>query len=153
MQHDEIHHDSSNPEHDHDKQDEHQEDDEQEMLSEQEQRSIGENGGKLVEDEELKVADPKEQDSVVDGVVVEESETDEESSDTDDDVGVKEIVETPEMVKLRDSLGEIRGKMLTMKWDYEHDQINAAKKSYYEKLKKEYDELEFALRRELEKQK
>jgi len=60
-----------------------------------------------------------------------------------------ESEEKEKKVKLSDSLKnakerlmQIRDTMNTLKWDYEHGQINPAKKTHYEVLKKEYKELE-----------
>jgi len=49
---------------------------------------------------------------------------------------------SPEATQARTQMLEIRDRLFTLKWDYEHGQINPAKKALYEKLKKEYDELE-----------
>ncbi len=49
---------------------------------------------------------------------------------------------TPEQQKAKERMLEIRDKLMTLKWDLEHSQINPAKKELYEKLKKEYEDLE-----------
>ena len=43
--------------------------------------------------------------------------------------------------KAKERIMEIRDKLMTMKWDVEHGQINPAKKVKYDNLKKEYEEL------------
>lgn len=129
MQHNEIHHDTNNPEHDHAKEDEHQPDEEM-ILSERDQRMLGAES--------------------TDSTPAEEEQTEEETSS---DSTEKEIEETEEIAKLREKLQDIRGPYLKLKWDAEHDQINPGQRTRYDKLKKEYEELESALKRELEKQK
>ena len=53
-----------------------------------------------------------------------------------------EIVEDSEEVKAaKERLAQIKGKVLTLRWDMEHGQINPAKKAQYEKLKPEYEKL------------
>ncbi len=49
---------------------------------------------------------------------------------------------TPEQQKARGRMVEIRDKLMTLRWDYEHGQINPAKRDLYLKLKKEYEDLE-----------
>lgn len=49
---------------------------------------------------------------------------------------------TPEQQKAKERILEIRDRLMTLKWDLEHSQINPAKKELYEKLKKEYEDLE-----------
>lgn len=73
------------------------------------------------------------------------------AKDSEVDNGPK-LKETPEMVKIRERLSEIKGKMLTLKWDDEHGQLNPGKKSFYEKLKVECHDLEQQLKKEIEVQ-
>ncbi len=49
---------------------------------------------------------------------------------------------TPEQQKAKERMLEIRDRLMTLKWDLEHSQINPAKKELYEKLRKEYEDLE-----------
>ncbi len=44
--------------------------------------------------------------------------------------------------KAQEKMAEVRDRLMTLKWDYEHGQINPAKRDLYEKLKKEYEDLE-----------
>ncbi|MBI4448598.1 hypothetical protein HY641_01035 [Candidatus Woesearchaeota archaeon] len=132
MQHNEIHHDTTNPEHDHNHEDEHQADEEM-IVSERDQKEM------------QAEASAEER---TDAEAHAESHAKGEAHESEDR---PDIQETEEMQKLREKLQEIRGPYLKLKWDAEHDQINPGQKTRYDKLKKEYEELEIALRKELEK--
>ena len=43
--------------------------------------------------------------------------------------------------ELKEKLGEINKKLLTMEWDKEHNQLNAGMESTYTELKTEHDKI------------
>jgi len=67
---------------------------------------------------------------------------------TEDKTEIKQL--SKEMKQAKERMMEIRDKLMTMKWDVEHGQINPAKKLKYNNLKKEFDELEILLNSEEE---
>ncbi len=113
------------------------------MMSEAEQRNLGQG-----EETETPIStDAKDEVEIV------SDKKEAQTPNADEPEESSPIEETPEMKVIRDKLAEIRGPLLKLKWDAEHDQLNPGKKPYYDKLKKDFEELESALKKEIEKQK
>ncbi len=55
--------------------------------------------------------------------------------------------ESPEVLALRERRDVLKGKLMTMEWDVQHGQINPGKKVMFDRLKKEFDELELKLKK------
>lgn len=54
--------------------------------------------------------------------------------------------ENPEILALRERRDVLKGKLMTMEWDVQHGQINPGKKVMFDRLKKEFEELELKLK-------
>ncbi len=77
------------------------------------------------------------------GVAVEESIAPEAAQDTAQEQQViKQPKEDPAIIELREKRNVLKGKLMTLQWDVDHGQINPGKKVQYEKLKKEFEEVE-----------
>jgi len=72
----------------------------------------------------------------------EETPEEEAKAPSEKEEPAPEIVEDSDEVKAaKERLAQIKGKVLTLRWDMEHGQITPAKKAQYEKLKPEYEKL------------
>ena len=88
-------------------------------------------------------------DNIEEGMPEKDSDDSGEEADekaTKKKVRVKEeaipvVLDSPEVKAAKDRLAQIKAKVLTLRWDMEHGQINPAKKALYEKLRPEYDAL------------
>jgi hypothetical protein len=59
---------------------------------------------------------------------------------------VKQLKEDPVFIQMRERRDVLKGKLMTMEWDVQHGQINPGKKVMFDRLKKEFDELEQKLK-------
>jgi len=59
----------------------------------------------------------------------------------DNEEAKQEPVSDQKRVKLKEKLGDINKKLLTMEWDKKHNQLNIGMESKYTELKAEHDKI------------
>ena len=77
---------------------------------------------------------------------VQEPQTPVQEAMSAQDAPKREPKEDPVVMELRHKRNLLKGRLMTLQWDVDHGQINPGKKVLYEKLKKEFEEVEQKLK-------